>query len=75
VVPDRRGGTEADDERTEQILTNTRRLSRWAPTSPPGPLTPPAAPGRARGLAWLAALDLRTDHCRLSNYLFYLFLV
>jgi len=28
VVPEKRGGADADDERTEQILNNTRRLSR-----------------------------------------------
>ena len=34
VVP-RGGNTDADDERTEQILNNTRRLSRFSPFCPP----------------------------------------
>ena len=33
VVP-RGGNTDADDERTEQILNNTRRLSRFSPVCP-----------------------------------------
>lgn len=38
VVPERRGGgTDADDDRTEQILQNTRRLSRLC--KEPSPLS------------------------------------
>ena len=34
------GNTDADDERTEQILNNTRRLSRFSPFCPPPDCAP-----------------------------------
>ena len=49
VVP-RSGNTDADDERTEQILNNTRRLSRFSSFCPPADPTPPLTTGGpARG--------------------------
>ena len=51
VVP-RGGNTDADDERTEQILNNTRRLSRFSPFCPPDcpPLTNGCTPRASRAL-------------------------
>ena len=44
------GNTDADDERTEQILNNTRRLSRFSSFCPPADPTPPLTTGGpARG--------------------------
>merc|ERR1711974_25049 len=48
VVP-RGGNTDADDERTEQILNNTRRLSRFSPFCPadcPPPISNGCTPRR-----------------------------
>ena len=48
VVPEKRGGADADDERTEQILNNTRRLSRWSPPCPVKSAKPRIVSGRSR---------------------------
>ena len=53
VVPRGGGNTDADDERTEQILNNTRRLSRFSPFCPPpdcAPLTNGCTPRVPRAL-------------------------
>ena len=52
VVPrgNNNGNTDADDERTEQILNNTRRLSRFSSFCPTADPTPPLTTGGpARG--------------------------